>query len=96
MSRKSRPLLRLLLDAGYTVTVRDKRTREALGEDEAAALEAAGCRLVLGDGTHITEDDFRTPGLHPFTPELAAAKREGASYVGNGRSLPSARAASSP
>ena len=32
----NRPLLRLLLDAGYTVTVRDKRTREALGEDEAA------------------------------------------------------------
>ena len=27
----NRPLLRLLLDAGYTVTVRDKRTREALG-----------------------------------------------------------------
>ena len=37
----NRPLLRLLLDAGYTVTVRDKRTREAFGEDEAAALEAA-------------------------------------------------------
>ena len=46
----NRPLLRLLLDAGYTVSVRDKRTREAFGEDEAAALEAAGCRLVLGDG----------------------------------------------
>ena len=77
----NRPLLRLLLDAGYTVTVRDKRTREALGEDEAAALEAAGCRLVLGDGylAGITEDViFRTPGLHPFTPELAAAKARGA------------------
>ena len=63
----NRPLLRLLLDAGYTVTVRDKRTREAFGEDEAAALEAAGCRLVLGDGylAGITEDViFRTPGLH--------------------------------
>ena len=77
----NRPLLRLLLDAGYTVTVRDKRTREAFGEDEAAALEAAGCRLVLGDGylAGITEDViFRTPGLHPFTPELAAAKARGA------------------
>lgn len=77
----NRPLLRLLLDAGYTVSVRDKRTREAFGEDEAAALEAAGCRLVLGDGylAGITEDViFRTPGLHPFTPELAAAKARGA------------------
>ena len=76
-----RPLLRLLLDAGYTVSVRDKRTREEFGEDEAAALEAAGCRLVLGDGylAGITEDViFRTPGLHPFTPELAAAKARGA------------------
>ena len=50
--------------------------REAFGEDEATVLEAAGCRLVLGDGylAGITEDViFRTPGLHPFTPELAAA-----------------------
>ena len=77
----NRPLLKLLLDAGYTVTVRDKRTREAFGEDEAAALEAAGCRLVLGEDylAGITEGViFRTPGLHPFTPELAAAKARGA------------------
>ena len=42
----NRPLLRLLLDAGYTVSVRDKRTRVAFGEDEAAALEAAGVKTV--------------------------------------------------
>ena len=77
----NRPLLRLLLNAGYTVTVRDKRTREAFGEGEAAVLEAAGCRLVLGEDylAGITEDViFRTPGLHPLTPELAAAKERGA------------------
>ena len=38
----NRPLLRLLLDAGYAVTVRDKRTRDRFGEEEAAALENAG------------------------------------------------------
>ena len=32
----NRPLLRLLLDAGHTVTVRDKRTREAFGEEVVA------------------------------------------------------------
>ena len=77
----NRPLLRLLLNAGYTVTVRDKRTSEAFGEGEAAVLEAAGCRLVLGEDylAGITEDViFRTPGLHPLTPELAAAKERGA------------------
>lgn len=77
----NRPLVRLLLDAGYKVTIRDKRTREALGEDETASLEAAGCRLVLGEAylANITEDViFRTPGLHPFTPELAAAAARGA------------------
>ena len=77
----NRPLLRLLLDAGYAVTVRDKRTEEKFGADEAAALEKAGCRLVLGEGylSDLSEDViFRTPGLHPFTPELAAAKERGA------------------
>ena len=77
----NRPLLRLLLDAGYAVTVRDKRTRDRFGEEEAAALENAGCRLVLGEAylAGLTEDViFRTPGLHPFTPELAAAKERGA------------------
>lgn len=77
----NRPLLRLLLDAGYAVTVRDKRTRDCFGEEEAAALENVGCRLVLGEDylAGLTEDViFRTPGLHPFTPELAGAKERGA------------------
>ena len=77
----NRPLLRLLLGAGYAVTVRDKRTRDLFGEEEAAALEKAGCRLVLGEEylAGLTEDViFRTPGLHPFTPELAGAKKRGA------------------
>ena len=77
----NRPLLRLLLDAGYAVTVRDRRSAEELGTEEVKTLQKAGCRLVLGDSylTGLTEDViFRTPGLHPFTPELAAAKNRGA------------------
>ena len=77
----NRPLIGLLLDHGCSVCARDKRTREALGEETAAALEKAGCRLRLGEDYlgELTEDViFRTPGLHPFTPALAAAKERGA------------------
>ena len=77
----NRPLLKLLLDAGYNVTVRDKRPAEKFGEDDAKKLEAAGCHLILGENylENITEDViFRTPGLHPFTPQLAAAVERGA------------------
>ena len=77
----NRPLLKLLLDAGYNVTVRDKRTAEKFGVADAKKLEAAGCHLILGENylENITEDViFRTPGLHPFTPQLAAAVERGA------------------
>ena len=77
----NRPLLRLLLGHGVDVTARDKRTREKLGEEEAASLESLGCHLRLGEDylADLTEDViFRTPGLHPFTPELAAARARGA------------------
>lgn len=75
----NRPLLKLLLEAGISVTARDKRTREQLGA-EADVLEAAGCRLILGQDylAELREDViFRTPGLHPFTKELARAAEGG-------------------
>ena len=72
----NRPLCRgSLLDAGYTVSVRDKRTREAFGEDEATVLEAAGCRLVLGDGylcRNYRGRDFPHAGASPL---YAGARR---------------------
>ena len=77
----NRPLLKLLLEAGCDVTARDRTDRVKLGEGFAAELESAGCRLVLGEGylDDLKEDViFRTPGLHPFKPELAAAKAGGA------------------
>lgn len=77
----NRPLLRLLLSAGCDVTARDKRTRDQFGEEEARQLESQGCVLFLGDDylADLTEEViFRTPGLHPFTRELAEAKAAGA------------------
>jgi len=73
------PLVRLLLAAGVSVTVRDKRTGEELGDifDE---LEAGGARFILGEGylENITEEViFRTPGLLPDVPELRAARERG-------------------
>ena len=77
----NRPLLKLLLDAGCDVTARDKSDRAKLGEETAAALERAGCRLRLGEDymEDLTEDViFRPPGMHPFQPALAAARERGA------------------
>ena len=69
------PLVRLLLDHGIRVTACDKRTREELGA-LADELERGGCSLRLGpdylEGLH--EDViFRTPGLRPDMPQIAAA-----------------------
>ena len=73
------PLVRLLLDYGIRVTACDKRTREELGA-LADELEGAGCALRLGpdylEGLH--EDViFRTPGLRPDMPQIAAAVANG-------------------
>jgi len=73
------PLIRRLAESGCDVTVRDKAGRERLGET-AEELSALGVRLVLGDGylENITGDVlFRTPGLHPDTPAIAAARARG-------------------
>lgn len=76
----NRPLIELLLRGGCDVTARDKASREKLGE-YGDKVEAMGCKFRLGEEylSELTEDViFRTPGLHPFTPELAAAKARGA------------------
>lgn len=72
------PLTELLLARGLDVTVCDKRTEELLGE--AASLRARGAKLRLGaDYLENLHEDiiFRTPGLHPFTPQLQAAVEAG-------------------
>lgn len=69
------PLVRLLLQNGVSVAVCDKRTRQQM-EALADELERGGCTLRLGpdylEGLH--EDViFRTPGLRPDMPQIAAA-----------------------
>lgn len=69
------PLVRLLLQNGVSVAVCDKRTRQQMGA-LADELEHGGCTLRLGpdylEGLH--EDVvFRTPGLRPDMPQIAAA-----------------------
>ena len=75
----NQPLIRLLLERGIAVTACDKKNRETLGI-VAEQLEANGCRLRLGEAylDGLTEDvSFRTPGMRPDLPQLAAAVSRG-------------------
>lgn len=79
----NRPLIELLAARGISVTARDRQQRQALG-DYAGHLEAMGCHLCLGeeylDG--LNEDViFRTPGMRPDVPELAAAVARGSTLT---------------
>ena len=73
----NRPLIELLVDHGCAVTARDKKTD--LG-DFGAELEAKGVALRLGEDYlgDLDEDViFRTPGLRPDLPPIAAAVERG-------------------
>ena len=66
----NKPLVELLLGHGLDVTVRDKR--------ECTVPDA---RVICGDDylAELTEDViFRSPGIMPHMPEIAAAVRRGA------------------
>ena len=76
----NRPLVRLLLEAGCTVTGCDRTPREKL-EPEVLELERLGCSLSVGDGylDHVEADLlFRTPGMHPGHPAIEALRQRGA------------------
>ena len=76
----NRPLVRLLLRHGLDVTCCDKTPREKL-DPEILELEALGAKLHLGEGylDGVTGDVvFRTPGLHPDTPQIKALRERGA------------------
>ena len=76
----NRPLVRLLLEFGCTVTACDKTPREKL-DDEVLELEKLGCTLQLGntylDGLQA-DVVFRTPGMHPHIPALQKLRQSGA------------------
>ena len=76
----NRPLVRLLLEYGCTVTGCDRTPREQL-DPEVLELEQLGCSLSLGEGyldELKAELVFRTPGMHPANPALEALRGRGA------------------
>ncbi|MBQ4600497.1 MAG: UDP-N-acetylmuramoyl-L-alanine--D-glutamate ligase [Oscillospiraceae bacterium] len=76
----NRPLVRLLLAGGCTVTGCDRTDREKL-DTEVLELEQMGCELRVGEGyLEGLEADvvFRTPGMHPDIPALKALRQQGA------------------
>lgn len=81
LGRSHRELLPMFASKGAIVTLRDKRTREQIGE-EADKLEALGIKLTLGESylENLCEEDIilRTPGMNYFTPALQQAKKSGA------------------
>lgn len=74
------PLIHMLLRAGVKVTACDKRSREEFG-GKIEDLESLGARVWLGEDylDHLSGQDviFRTPGMRPDLPQLAAAVAEG-------------------
>ena len=75
----NRPLVRLLLEFGCSVVGCDRTPREKL-DKEVLDLEAQGCKLSLGDAyLEDVEADvlFRTPGMHPGHPAIAALRSRG-------------------
>jgi len=75
----NRPLVRMLLERGIRVTGCDS-TEHAELDTELLTLEAEGAELRLGPGylDGLRGDvAFRTPGMHPNRPELAALRASG-------------------
>ena len=76
----NRPLVRLLLHYGCTVTGCDKTPREKLDE-ELLELERLGCKMQVGENylEGLSADlVFRTPGMHPANPALEGLRQSGA------------------
>lgn len=77
-----RPLVKLLLEKGAKVTVRDKKSVEDLG-DEAKAL-ADKVTFITGDGyLENIEGDivFKTPGMRNDKPEFIEAQKKGCELI---------------
>ena len=76
----NRPLVKLLLSYGCSVTGCDRTPREKL-DPEVLALEQEGCKLCLGD-TYLDDVQadivFRTPGMHPGNPAIQKLQAAGA------------------
>lgn len=83
VGRSNLPLIQRFSAAGAVVSVRDKRTEEALGAD-GEHLKALGAKLICGENYLACLDEeiiFRTPGVPYFLPELQAAKERGSAVT---------------
>lgn len=80
LGRSHRELLPMFASKGAAVTLRDKRTRDQVGE-EANRLEEMGITLKLGESylEGLCEEDMilRTPGMNYLTPALQQARESG-------------------
>lgn len=73
------PLAEIAAKSAKTLTVRDKKSPEEMGEN-AKKLTALGAKLITGEKylENICEDlVFRSPGFRPDLPELAEAVANG-------------------
>ncbi len=76
----NRPLMKLLLEYGCTVTGCDRTPRDRI-DAEVLELEGMGATLSLGEGylEELQADIvFRTPGMHPGNPALEQLRSRGA------------------
>ncbi len=77
-------LIRLMLKKGISVTVLEKRSMEALGE-QGEILKNEGAKFILGENhlDALTEFDliFRTPGMYFLSDALNKARAAGVQVV---------------
>lgn len=74
------PLAEFFSSLGASVSVRDMKTRDMIGEEQCARFEAVGARLILGDEylSDLTEElIIRSPGIRPDIPEFDGARASG-------------------
>lgn len=74
------PAIEFLISLGASVTVRDRSSKERLGE-RADKLLSLGAKLVLGDDYLSSIDGdviLRSPGIRPDYPSIVAAVSRGA------------------
>ncbi len=80
IGKSNLPLIYKFLEKGAKVYACDKRERSSLAAGQAEELEAAGAKLVLGEGYLENLDVdmiFRTPGMNFYLPELTEARKNG-------------------
>lgn len=75
------PLIRMLLDAGLSVEIRDKKPAAKLDESLIDEFKKKGAGFNFGEGylKSLNSFDvvFRSPGISPLTPELVEAETLG-------------------